>query len=518
MRRAAVDEEQAIMCITRDRWQSAKAWNWDGDHVIHECIVPSGRPAVGSKQPYDIDIREFLITEKNEVIRRTLREDLPEHQRSMPGGDAAKFTARTAGAFDYRARALADFVATTIDYPSPGTDPRGRDPWQFPDETLALRRGDCEDRALLLASLLLASGISSFHVRVALGKLCIDGKAHDHAWVMYKNESGRWLVLDPPPSRRRTGAVEKSLAGKPRPRPRLDYEPYFLWNDVHLWAVRRPDATSLPTWLRRAWRRIRPEFHGEVHHTILERALGGVAPKLTKQLLTKFGRPILGLFGPLVDDIDRLDYDPVQHFDNGYIDEGWDHVDRCLQRFRQDRDDVMAFALAAHAIGDFYAHSSYAHLSHEQRPGVSLPLYDRSKGHLGGLLDADYGRSSLQLGSGSRFTVNRAVFGNRGLDQVLVEWNGKIISGRYAQEDDTHGDIVTHVTEGLTWLPDGYLAATDFWRRGGLPHHDEIAVDAAEWHRHKLYRNRDDHAVQFALRTDAAIRHIRKAYIACVTG
>jgi predicted transglutaminase-like cysteine proteinase len=64
-----------------------------------------------------------------------------------------------------------------------------------PDETLKLRSGDCEDRALLIASMLLASGISSFNVRVALGKFrAWMGEEHDdfgHVWVMYKDESGR---------------------------------------------------------------------------------------------------------------------------------------------------------------------------------------------------------------------------------------------------------------------------------------------------------------------------------------
>lgn len=42
-------------------------WNWEGDEIIHESIVPSSRPIVGEAKGsgYDIDVREFLISEDN---------------------------------------------------------------------------------------------------------------------------------------------------------------------------------------------------------------------------------------------------------------------------------------------------------------------------------------------------------------------------------------------------------------------------------------------------------------------
>jgi transglutaminase-like putative cysteine protease len=51
------------------------------------------------------------------------------------------------------------------------TTSRDYDTWLFPDETLALKRGDCEDISFLIASLLIASGISPYTVRVAIGYL-----------------------------------------------------------------------------------------------------------------------------------------------------------------------------------------------------------------------------------------------------------------------------------------------------------------------------------------------------------
>lgn len=80
---------------------------------------------------------------------------------------------------------ITDFVSKEIKY----AYSRGSDPWQFPDETLHVKEGDCEDRALLIASLLIASGMSSYNVRVSLGKMQLwksrsSYEDRDHVWVM----------------------------------------------------------------------------------------------------------------------------------------------------------------------------------------------------------------------------------------------------------------------------------------------------------------------------------------------
>ena len=136
---------------------------------------------------YDIDVREFLITSRNEVIRRTLDEKIRKFVKDRVIGGWEKFQSRDEGSFDFRANVIKDFVSRRISY----EPTQKQDPWQFPDETLAVKNGDCEDRALLIASLMIASGISSYNVRVALGRMKFtDRKGHtftgDHVWVMYK--------------------------------------------------------------------------------------------------------------------------------------------------------------------------------------------------------------------------------------------------------------------------------------------------------------------------------------------
>src|SRR3989304_1449771 len=46
----------------------------------------------------------------------------------------------------------------------------GQDFWQFPHETLTTRKGDCEDKAILLANLLRTLGVSDWEVRLNAGE------------------------------------------------------------------------------------------------------------------------------------------------------------------------------------------------------------------------------------------------------------------------------------------------------------------------------------------------------------
>lgn len=142
-----------------------------------------------------------------------------------------------------------------------------------------------------------------------------------------------------------------------------------MFNDVHLWEVtgRDPRPSFQDVALRRSWSRIRPQFAGEVHHDLLANALEGYAPDwYVRALQSRFTKiPFVGL----VDNIDKAlcDYDPKDHFDNGYIDDGWKIANGRLDSFRSsplfDPKAIDAFARATHAIADFYAHSSYMHFA-----------------------------------------------------------------------------------------------------------------------------------------------------------
>ncbi|MEM7210614.1 MAG: transglutaminase-like domain-containing protein [Pseudomonadota bacterium] len=114
--------------------------------------------------------------------------------------------AKRPGDFDRRAGLIWRWVASNITYRAhePATDPddpmtRLTEFYQFPAETIALGRGDCEDSAFLLASLLVASGISDYCVRVVMGKVKwrTQRPSEPHVWVIYKDECGAWRILEP---------------------------------------------------------------------------------------------------------------------------------------------------------------------------------------------------------------------------------------------------------------------------------------------------------------------------------
>ena len=41
------EKEGSDMCFASSPVKDLSRWNWAGDQIIHECIVPSSRPVVG---------------------------------------------------------------------------------------------------------------------------------------------------------------------------------------------------------------------------------------------------------------------------------------------------------------------------------------------------------------------------------------------------------------------------------------------------------------------------------------
>jgi Transglutaminase-like superfamily len=506
------------MCLHHPVIANLSQWNWDGDRIVFDSIVPSSRLPIGRKGggQYDIDVREFLVTENNAIMKRTLNEDLVVFMKKKTI-DPEKFTLRSHGAFDFRAHIIAAFVSEAIHYKSK----KGRDPWQFPDETLYLKCGDCEDIAFLLGSLLLASGISPYNVRVVLGKVhAKEGKKRttfDHMWVMYKSESGTWLLLEPLHLNSEIPVTESKLVAQDivvkNSQRKLEYSPRFMFNADHLWIVGDEEGeASFNGMVTRGWRKLNPKFVGEVHQTILNQALQDIAPKYVLDALNRHFSRIL--WSPVIDDADNFvthGYDPRDHFDNGFIAEGWGRVNQRLASFKNNNDDLDNFAYAAHGIADFYSHTSYMHFAKIENGKARL--YDPNTIDLFAENPSYQAGSSFDLVKGA-FSMNKKVFNGTGNDAASY-WNGKLISGRYAQTGDSQTKL-----EALTFIP-RHLIDGNFKYRGGLPHHNEIAVDDSMFEKgHKLYRNIDPPPLkdrtafinQFNWRKEAAVAHIRQVF------
>jgi hypothetical protein len=298
----------------------------------------------------------------------------------------------------------------------------------------------------------------------------------------------------------------------------LEYVPHYVFNIDHLWQIHSRDFDRNAKFAdycrnRRFWSRFDPRFAAGVHNTIFDQALGARIPAAA---LSAIKRKSLRL------DANILTYDPRDHFDNGYLPEGWARVNARLAAFAQNNADWDSFGAAAHAIGDFYAHSSYVHFAVLQNaaspqgqaevytPGgnlVAQPQYNANP--------ADPSLPPFDLTS-TAFSLNPNLWpGTK--QQAAAQWAGQLISGRYAQKYDPRASFF----EGFTSLPLELAQAADYRTRGALPHHDEIAVDGASASSgHKLYRakasgpgDRQAFANQFRWRKNTAIQHIQKALL-----
>ena len=71
--------------------------------------------------------------------------------------------------------------------------------------------------------------------------------------------------------------------------------------------------------------------------------------------------------------------------------------------------------------------------------------------------------------------------------EAAAHWKGQLLSGRYAQDREIPKGLI----EKFTSIPKELRKQPDFWQRGSLPHHDEIAVDQAKRDAaHRLYNTK----------------------------
>ncbi len=201
----------------------ATSFNWAGDAIVRDTIMWEKRVVIGSGSLFiPTDVRAWLASDKSEVILRALQEiDLP--------------SARAAGTFDLRAWKIWEYVAKSVQYVTDKTTFGVDDLWLFPEETLTLQKGDCEDTSFLLGTLLLASGISEHCVRVVLGSVSTPDGEFGHAWTVYQNEAGTWCLMEST-----LDSIPTDLTPADPfivPGSKCQYLPLFCLNGSHLWSL-----------------------------------------------------------------------------------------------------------------------------------------------------------------------------------------------------------------------------------------------------------------------------------------
>jgi hypothetical protein len=299
---------------------------------------------------YDIDVREFLSIEKNAVIKKLVKSLI----RSLPEEERSRFYTSDPGNRDFRVKCCQRYLSRFSYRPSKGK----YDTWQFPEETIVLKSGDCEDFAFLPAAMVEACDISPYCFRVVFGSVTdYSGprpRSWDHAWLTYHDEYGAWQIIEPiqfvkyvkPKAAKTKGSVVQPQFTD------TEYRPHYVFNRDHLWRVRSNDTAIRTDFVpyineRNYFNKFHPFFAASVHNDIFDQALSK---------LSWFTRERIKAVSLYVD-VNTASYDPRDHFDFAYVNESWQRV-----QSRLAKGTLTDFALAAHAIADFYAHSLYGFL------------------------------------------------------------------------------------------------------------------------------------------------------------
>jgi transglutaminase-like putative cysteine protease len=157
---------------------------WDTKHPWKPLIY-RGRPLPGAvSMPgqgvalYELDVRRFIWPEDTVITKTILDNPILHNVR--------------ANSCDKIAKAALAFVRGKVSYVSDKTF-GSPEYWMFPVETLRLGKGDCEDGAILLVTLIRNLGCPAWRIRVAAG----DVQGGGHAWASYcREEDEQWVALD----------------------------------------------------------------------------------------------------------------------------------------------------------------------------------------------------------------------------------------------------------------------------------------------------------------------------------
>ena len=123
----------------------------------------------------------------------TKDKNIPIDVRLFYNEDDSSIPKISAESNDEIAKQALAYVIQKIRYTSDTDQFKMNEMWLFSWETQFLKKGDCEDGSILLANILLKSGVPYWRVRLNAG----DVKGGCHAWVTYlTEEDNEWVILD----------------------------------------------------------------------------------------------------------------------------------------------------------------------------------------------------------------------------------------------------------------------------------------------------------------------------------
>ena len=191
----------------------ANYWNnkWTQQPVVYKSrIFP------GQTDAFSMDVRNFIWP------------------KSIYLENASKQITNKCKSTDDIATQVCLFVQDTITYDSDIDSAKVPEYWQLPAETYKRRRGDCEDGAIYMVSLMRSAGVPAHRIKVCAGLVRTGRHAETggHAYPVYLRDDGEWVVLDWCYYPNKTHAKDR--------KPFRDEEKYleiwFTFNDEYTWA------------------------------------------------------------------------------------------------------------------------------------------------------------------------------------------------------------------------------------------------------------------------------------------
>lgn len=160
---------------------SKSYWNnkWEKKSVVY-----AGRALRSSRKRIDIDVRNFIVA--NDDILKDIIKEYGLKKKT----------------YNETAYACQKFVVDFLSYKDDEMNSYCEEFWQFPFETIASKAGDCEDGAILMASLMINAGIPNWRVKVVGGTVRPQPTAPlgGHAYCIYladrEDGSMEWEIHD----------------------------------------------------------------------------------------------------------------------------------------------------------------------------------------------------------------------------------------------------------------------------------------------------------------------------------
>jgi hypothetical protein len=149
-------------------------------------IVYRGRALIKNKTQVAVDVKDFITTNDNIVLEIIRKFGLKKPTLNETAWTVQKWVVK--------------FL--TYKYDSEYTD--CEEFWMFPFESLQSKIGDCEDGAILIATLCIAAGIPAWRIKVAAGFVqeAPTAPTGGHAYCIYladrleQPEKLGWVILD----------------------------------------------------------------------------------------------------------------------------------------------------------------------------------------------------------------------------------------------------------------------------------------------------------------------------------